>query len=69
MNRLLELSLVAAFATSAVAHETDGIVSDKTAKVDAAFDLVHTRVSKDGDLLVFEQLVDGLSLPGTWSAD
>ncbi|MDH4611579.1 hypothetical protein [Pseudomonas sp. BN102] len=59
MKRVLALSLTSAFATSALAHESSGIHSEKTDKVDASFDLVHTRVFKEGELLVFEQLVDG----------
>lgn len=59
MKRLLALSLLGALAAPAMAHEEGGIVSHKSGKVDAAFDLVHTRVSREGDLLVFEQLVDG----------
>ncbi|WP_339522717.1 hypothetical protein [Pseudomonas sp. EA_35y_Pfl2_R111] len=41
------------------AHDGGGIHSEKSAQVEAAFDLVHTRVFKDGNDLVFEQLVDG----------
>ena len=59
MKRLLAFALAGAFVASAQAHEPGGIQSEKTAKVEAAFDLVHTRVFKDGDMLVFEQLVDG----------
>ncbi|WP_151994076.1 hypothetical protein [Buttiauxella massiliensis] len=46
-------------ASPVIAHDTGGITSEKNAKVDKAFDLVHTRVFKDGNDLVFEQLVDG----------
>ncbi|CAD5110480.1 hypothetical protein [Zestomonas carbonaria] len=46
------------FALPAFAHDGGGIHSDK-GQVEAAFDLVHTRVFKEGDNLVFEQLVDG----------
>ncbi|WP_318652240.1 hypothetical protein [Pseudomonas sp. PDM15] len=53
------LGVLAALAQASLAHEAGGIHSEKTAKAEAAFDLVHTRVSKDGEMLVFEQLVDG----------
>jgi hypothetical protein len=55
------LILSTLLAGQALAHGEGGIHSEKSAdgKVEAAFDLVHTRVFKDGDDLVFEQLVDG----------
>lgn len=64
MKKLLGSFVVSAvFATPVLAHPPGGIHSEKggpdKAAVDAAFDLVHTRVFKDGDNLVFEQLVDG----------
>lgn len=59
MRPLVSVTFAAALAVPAMAHEAGGIKSEKTGKVDAAFDLVHTRVSRDGDLLVFEQVVDG----------
>ena len=52
------LGVLAALAQASLAHEAGGIHSEK-GKAEAAFDLVHTRVSKDGEMLVFEQLVDG----------
>lgn len=55
----LALTFAALLTGSAWAHGPGGIHSDKSPKVEAAFDLVHTRVFKDGDQLVFEQLVDG----------
>ncbi|MGA6107015.1 hypothetical protein ABS648_14105 [Pseudomonas solani] len=59
MKRLMALAVAGAIAAPASAHEAGGIHSEKGGKVEAAFDLVHTRVSRDGDMLVFEQLVDG----------
>ena len=59
MKAPFALALTALLASQAWAHGPGGIHSEKTAKVDAAFDLVHTRVFKDGSDLVFEQLVDG----------
>ena len=59
MRTLLAMALGSALVTPVMAHEPGGIHSEKTAKVEAAFDLVHTRVSTDGEMLVFEQLVDG----------
>ena len=52
------LGVLAALAQASLAQEPGGIHSEK-GKAEAAFDLVHTRVSKDGEMLVFEQLVDG----------
>lgn len=67
MNRGMALML-ACSATAALAHEPGGIHSEKSTQVEAAFDLVHTRVSKDGEMLVFEQLVDGQAGSRTPSA-
>lgn len=53
------LALSALLASSAWANGPGGIHSEKSSRVEAAFDLVHTRVFKDGSDLVFEQLVDG----------
>ncbi|MFT0632848.1 hypothetical protein ACMFY5_12140 [Pseudomonas sihuiensis] len=36
------------------AHGPEGIHSEKSGQVEAAFDLVHTRVFKEGSDLVFE---------------
>ncbi|MCW2271135.1 hypothetical protein D3C77_03750 [compost metagenome] len=57
MKRTLAFTLTL-LATQAWAHESPGITSAK-GNAEAAFDLVHTRVYKQGDNLVFEQLVDG----------
>lgn len=59
MKTPLAFALSALLANTAWAHDPGGIHSDKSAQVEAAFDLVHTRVFKDGQDLVFEQLVDG----------
>lgn len=57
---LLHMMLLSAvLIQSAQAHESGGIESSKGEKVDAAFDLVHTRVFKQGNDLVFEQSVVG----------
>ncbi|WP_028941982.1 hypothetical protein [Pseudomonas vranovensis] len=57
MKRTLAFTLTL-LSTQAWAHESPGITSAK-GNAEAAFDLVHTRVYKQGDNLVFEQLVDG----------
>ena len=59
MKTPLAFALSALLASSAWTHGPGGIHSEKSAQVDAAFDLVHTRAFKDGSDLVFEQLVDG----------
>lgn len=59
MKTPLAFALSALLASTAWAHGPGGIHSEKSAQIDAAFDLVHTRVFKDGSDLVFEQLVDG----------
>jgi hypothetical protein len=59
MKAPFALALTALLASQAWAHGPGGIHSEKTAKAEAAFDLVHTRVFKAGSDLVFEQLVDG----------
>lgn len=59
MKAPFALALTALLASQAWAHGPGGIHSEKSAKLDATFDLVHTRVTKDGSDLVFEQLVDG----------
>lgn len=58
MKSPLALALCALLSSPAWAHGPGGIHSDE-GQIDAAFDLVHTRVFKDGDDLVFEQLVSG----------
>lgn len=37
----------------------EGIVAEASATVDSAFDIVHARVYKDGDHLIFQQIVTG----------
>lgn len=59
MKTRLAFALSALLASTVWAHGPGGIHSEKSAQIDAAFDLVHTRVFKDGSGLVFEQLVDG----------
>ncbi|MFI8744776.1 hypothetical protein ACIGKL_06430 [Pseudomonas sp. NPDC077186] len=59
MKNPIAFALSALLASTAWAHGPEGIHSEKSAKIEAAFDLVHTRVFKDGQDLVFEQLVDG----------
>ncbi|UUT22920.1 hypothetical protein [Pseudomonas sp. T8] len=59
MKTPIAFALSTLLAGTAWAHGPEGIHSEKTAKVEAAFDLVNTRVFKDGQDLVFEQLVDG----------
>lgn len=59
MKTRLAFALSALLASTVWAHGPGGIHSEKSAQIDAAFDLVHTRVFKDGSDLVFEQLVDG----------
>jgi len=56
---MITAALAALLANSVSAHEAGGIHSEKSTQVEAAFDLVHTRVFKDDQDLVFEQLVDG----------
>ena len=58
MKTALALTLGTLLASQAWADDSQGIHSAK-GKADPAFDLVHTRVFKDGNTLVFEQLVDG----------
>jgi len=58
MKKLLLSSLIALAASQALAHGPGGIHAEKSA-TKAAFDLVHTRVFKDGTHLVFEQVVAG----------
>lgn len=61
-NRSLSMVAAMLLAGPALAHPPGGIHSEKGGaadRIDASFDLVHTRVFKDGDDLVFEQLVDG----------
>nr|WP_314533089.1 hypothetical protein [uncultured Pseudomonas sp.] len=58
MKNALAFTLGALLASQAWAHEANHIHST-TGKTDAAFDLVSTRVFKEGNNLVFEQLVDG----------
>lgn len=57
MKRTLAFTL-SLLATQVWAHESPGISSAK-GNAEAAFDLVQNRVFKQGDNLVFEQLVDG----------
>ncbi len=52
MKKLLLSSLIALAASQAFAHGPGGIHAEKSA-TKAAFDLVHTRVFKDGTHLVF----------------
>ncbi len=59
MNTLTLSAWLAMLANPAWAHGPEGIHSEKGGQVEAAFDLVHTRVFKEGSDLVFEQLVDG----------
>src|SRR5690606_25579388 len=64
MKTSIALALATALSGPAWAHgpdgpHRDGIPSDRGGQVEAAFDLVRTRVFKEGDRLVFEQLVDG----------
>lgn len=58
MKTALAIAISTLLGTSAWAHEEDHIHSE-AGKVEAAFDLVNTRVFQDGDTLVFEQIVDG----------
>ena len=58
MKKLLLSSFIALAASQAFAHGPGGIHAEKSA-TKAAFDLVHTRVFKDGTHLVFEQVVAG----------
>lgn len=57
MKKFMIFVLTSLLVSPVPAHETGGIDSDKNGKVDKAFDLVHTRVFKDGSDLVFEHLV------------
>ncbi|MGE8498799.1 MAG: hypothetical protein ACN6O6_14930 [Pseudomonas sp.] len=59
MKAPLTLALGTLLATQVWAHGPGGIHSEKTQQVEAAIDLVHTRVFSEGGNLVFEQLVDG----------
>ncbi|MGG2398036.1 hypothetical protein ACJRW5_13965 [Pseudomonas sp. SH1-B] len=59
MKAPFAFALTALFASSVWAHGPGGIHSENGSQVEAAFDLVHSRVFKDGQDLVFEQLVDG----------
>lgn len=59
MTHRTAIALAALLVSPAWAHEAGGIHSEKSTQVEAAFDLVHTHVFKDGSDLVFEQLVDG----------
>lgn len=59
MNTVTLSAWLAMLASPAWAHGPEGIHSEKGGQVEAAFDLVHTRVFKEGSDLVFEQLVDG----------
>ena len=58
MKTALAIAVSALLTSQAWAHESNHIHSEP-GKTDAAFDLVQTRVFKDGSDLVFEQLVDG----------
>lgn len=68
MKNPIGFALSALLASTAWAHSPGGIHSEKSAQVKTAFDLVHTRVVKDGSDLVFEQLVDGKAGSRTPSA-
>ena len=59
MKKPCTLALSMLLSGAAWAHEPGGIHSEKNTQVEAAFDLVNTRVFKDGPDLVFEQLVEG----------
>lgn len=58
MKKLLLSSLIALASAQVLAHGPGGIHAEKTA-TKAAFDIVHTRVFRDGAHLVFEQVVAG----------
>ncbi|MES2817674.1 MAG: hypothetical protein V4812_01635 [Pseudomonadota bacterium] len=59
MQAPIAFALCSLFASTAWAHGHGGIHSEKSTRAEAAFDLVHTRVVKDGEHLVFEQVVEG----------
>ncbi|CAI0857500.1 hypothetical protein [Serratia quinivorans] len=59
MKTLLAIAISAALTLPAWSHTAEGINSAKSPKVEPEFDLVQTRVFKEGDQLVFEQLVEG----------
>ncbi len=58
MRRLSCLIMCSAMSLPLMAHEPGGINSAK-GQSDAAFDLVHTRIYREGDNLVFQQVVAG----------
>lgn len=60
MQRLSFFVLSSVLSLPLMAHEPGGINSPKS-QVDAAFDLIHTHVYRDGDYLVFQQVVSGLA--------
>lgn len=60
MKKQLLTTLIALAATQALAHGPGGIHAEKSA-TKAEFDIVHTRVFKDGSHLVFEQVVAGIA--------
>ena len=59
MKKLYTLALCTLLSSPAWAHEPGGLHSKKNAQVEAAFDLVHTRISNEGTDLISEQLVEG----------
>ncbi|PIW61774.1 hypothetical protein [Shewanella sp. CG12_big_fil_rev_8_21_14_0_65_47_15] len=60
MKKLMLSMLIALGSSQAMAHGPGGIHTEKS-DTQAAFDLVHTRVFKDGTHLVFEQIVTGMA--------
>jgi hypothetical protein len=60
MKKQLLTTLIALAATQALAHGPGGIHAEISA-TKAEFDIVHTRVFKDGSHLVFEQVVAGIA--------
>ncbi|VVP20316.1 hypothetical protein PS880_03790 [Pseudomonas fluorescens] len=58
MRRLMCLVMTSAVSFPSLAHEPGGINSAKS-QTDAAFDLVHTHIYRDGNNLVFQQIVAG----------
>lgn len=60
MKKQLLTTLIALAATQVLAHGPGGIHAEKSA-TKAEFDIVHTRVFKDGSHLVFEQVVAGVA--------
>ncbi|UUT22924.1 hypothetical protein [Pseudomonas sp. T8] len=58
MRRLMCLVVTSAVSVHLLAHEPGGIDSAKS-QTDAAFDLVHTHIYRDGSNLVFQQIVSG----------